>query len=454
MRQRMFVWMIAMLGAVPSIAGASGLLYRPASTGQWVGIYQGGDTRAVGFFAGQKFKSPAGSIKAPVASLPAFTCGAPPVSVAAFSAEFNVAGPPSTGIFLYDGVSDTIVDAVIEGAVTPAGGTYGKFKSGYPNPAIAINPGACVLHVFFRGQIGPPGPTNTALFDATFALPGFVPFPVALIAQESTTGAPPPFPGASTFGDFSDKLRLAATFDGAAIDLAFRGKVIGGGVPTSSDTGVFVFSIPGTFATAVMEGSVTCAPTWPGAGAVYDDFGDSMEIAIGAPAGPYVLHRAKSKGGPSATETALQFSPPLSCAFISLVASAGALVPDGAVGGTYTAFAGSTPLAMSSTGAAWLGKVSGGSTPKALFSAGGGFGAASHIVRQASGDSALGSGLVSITGTVAPAVNTLGKTVFRASVAGMANGLFAYSGGPAEVVSFAGSNPQIDDAGNMTARFP
>jgi hypothetical protein len=455
----MFVWMIAILGAVPSIAGASGLAYRSASTGQWVGIFQAGDTRVGGSFNGATFKLPPAGVKAQVASVPA-ACGGPN-SVAAFLAEFAVAGP-KTGIFLYDAASDTIIDAVIEGSATPIGfgNTYGPLKDS--NPAVAIDPTTCTLHVIFRAKNIPnPAAFDTTIFDALFTLPGYAPAGALLVAQEGTAPAPPPFPAGATFGDFPSSLRIAADYDPSfgpgGVVAAFRVQMIGGGLVPGNKTGVVIWEAPPVgpfFLTAAHEGDPGCAPTWIGAGATYDVFPPAMEMAVSGNHfftgfGPNVFFRGKSLGGAPTSDTALVDVYPISgCGASTFSVAEGGASP---ALGTYGNFSLSTPLATTAMGpfglVAYLAKEIG-PAPKVLYTP---FG----FVRQGFPDTTLGSGNVTIPPGLSVAVTPMLTTsAFNLSVNGWTSGLFTNSGPGNQLLTWKGTNVQIDDAGNMTARFP
>ena len=208
MKDRARFWAAAVVWAatlcvstMPSVAGASGLAYRNVTTGTWKGIAAAGDTRLAGVYGGKTFAGFSANARAPIESLVAGVCGGSAVVVAAF--EARVTGPaPNTGVFLYDALTDTIMDVAIEGGVTPIGGTWKTFNG--INPTVAIDPTTCLVNVGFRGQAsGVPATSDTGAFDALFGpLPALTPAGILVIAQEGVTAAPLPFPGGAVFADF------------------------------------------------------------------------------------------------------------------------------------------------------------------------------------------------------------------------------------------------------------
>jgi len=468
--QRCFCGVVAVcmaLLSVPEMAAATGLAYRDATTGRWKGIAANGDVRSGGAFAGKKFAGFSGTIKASIDAIPAGPCGVAPSVVAAFSGHLATPSP-NTGLFLYDATTDTIMDAVIQGAATPIGGTWKPFSNN--NPAIAIDASTCLVHVYFRGQATGVAPNDTGIFDAAFGpLPGFAAGPVTVVAQEGVTPAPAPFPGASVFGDFPAALHVTAASDlvfGGDAHVAFRGQVTGGGVTGANNSGVFLATtaVPG-IKTAAREGDVTCPPTFGGTS--FSEFPAAIDLAIGDPFagnGPQVVFRAKSAGAPPTSDTAVIDTAPvgLPCGVaVMFPAVEGAATP---VGGTYAEFPSSTPVAASGGGGgfpptiAFLSNVTGGTAPKALFYSIL-FGPTISVVAQGLPGTTLGSGAVGLSpGTLSPSVNSDGYLIFRASVSGAGTGLFFFNSlaGPVVPESVAGAyrNARLDRLGNMTARFP
>jgi hypothetical protein len=468
MKGRILLLVAGMISIVPRGSDAAGLLYRSVSTGQWVGIAAANDTRATGVFATRQFKTFPGAAKAPLAYLPGGAgCGVDPISVAAFSAQLT-GSAPNTGIFLYDATTDTIIDAVIEGATTPAGGTF-KALNG-TNPGVAIEVPACKLHVFFRATIvGAPLASDTGIFDATFDLTSsFASLGISVIAHEGTTLAPnPAFPATSTFGDFSSMVKVSARDypnGGSRVpSLAFRGKIIGGGVTGTNDTAVFVWSPLVGFFPVAKEGDPSCAPNWAMAGSMYDDFPASMEIAASGaytPGNPSAVYRAKGRGAPtSGTDTAIELGLTEGCgaAFTVVWGIEGQPTP---AGGTHGDFPPSTPLDGVSGDphpeheVAFLGTIVGGAAPKALFLIGNSYFA---NFRHGFPDTALAGAALSLPANIGPALGAGGRLAFRGSISGLTSGLLTFhntNANPAQLLSFAGSRAQVDKAGNMTARFP
>jgi len=460
----------ATLLTAPRLVTASGLAYRDAVTGFWMGIAQSGDVRATGAYAGKTFAGFSGNTKVAIDAIPAGPCDVNPSVVAAFSG--HVAGaPPNSGLFLYDALADTISDAVIQGAATPIGGTWQSFNGN--TPAIAIDASTCLVHVYFRGQAVGAAPNDTGIFDAAFGpLPNLVPAgPVVVVAQEGVTPAPLPFPGGSVFSVFPASLRVTAASDlvaGGDVHVAFRGQVSGGGVSGANNTGVFLAtsSAPGVIFTAAREGDVGCAPTWSG-GTTFAEFPAALDVGIGdpiVPFGPQVVFRAKSAGGLPTNDTAIidvvPVGLPCGVAF-AIPAIEGGATP---LGGTYKELAGATPVTAGGgggglpTNVAFLANISGGPAPKALFFYGSPAFTAVTVAAQGLAGTALGAGTVSLApGTLGLSVNALNDLTFRASVSGAGSGLFMFNpAGPVAPESLAGGyrNARLDRLGNMTARFP
>ncbi|MBI4514270.1 MAG: hypothetical protein HY699_00425 [Deltaproteobacteria bacterium] len=466
MKRAVLGFLITVL-VTPQAAQASGFMYRAASTGRWLGLAVQGDTRATGTFSGRVFQSFPGTVKAPLAyAAGGGACGVNPLSVAAFSAELS-GSAPNTGIFLYDGGTDTIYDGILEGATTPAGGTFAPLDGRNPAIVIETGPATCKVHVFFVSKITGLG-TDTGIFHAVFdPAASYGLLSLTAIAVEGATAAPAPFPGSATFGDFPATAKVSARgypISGGAFipHIAFRAKITGGGIVNSNDTAIMVWSSVLGFYVVAREGDPSCAPNWAFGGSVYDKFSASMEIAAGGgylPEVPSAMYRAKGRGGPSTSDTAIELGIADGCGAPHPVpwGIEGSATP---IGGTYADFAPSTPFDAASGDPypafhmAFQGKITGGPTTKALFLIGNSYW---DVMRQGFTDTALSSGKLTLAANLGPALNAGGTLIYRGSVAGLTSGLFAFKDttiSPSQLVTFAGSMAQIDTAGNMTARFP
>jgi hypothetical protein len=454
MKLRMVISAMAVILVIHGSARAAGILYR-RNNQRWADVFSGGDALTSGVFTGRIFATPSSSTRAAAANLGAGICGAGAIRIAAFSAKVS-GSAPNTGIFLYDQVNGTMNDGVSQGTATPITGFFDQF--GGTNPSVTIDSASCTLHVVFRGRAtGVTSTSDTGIFDATFGpLPALTLIGITTLVQEGVTAAPAPFPGGALFSDFPDGLPVPAQFASGALGFAFRGQVAGAGVTSSDDTGIFISN--GTLSTLAREGDGTnCAPSWTGAGVAYADFSNTLQLDIGFSSGNFgALYRAKSTGGASGSDSALEFGQVGGgCGVTTKVAVEG----QGTVaGGTYGDFGATTGLSFAANGtpnAAFLATIVGlAGIPRAVFYTD--LTTPVVVARHGMADSALGSGKVSLSSDANPTVNDGGTVVFKASVSGYASGLFVYSSAitPPELLSFSGRAPVIDTGSNITARFP
>jgi hypothetical protein len=466
MKLRSFAIAPAVVAMITGTANAAGFMYRSTTTSRWVGIMAKGDTRTSGTFAGSLFADPAPFGRAPVAS---DACGGG-VRVAVFSAKMQILAPaPNTGIFIYDANTDTIFDVVVQGGLAP-GGTWAAFDT--VNPAVAIDSGSCTAYVFFWGKItGAPLASNTGVFMVPVALPAFAVGAVGVVALEGTTLAPAPFAGA-VFNDFISKtMHLAAVpvsgLGGVAV--AFPAKVLGGGTTPSNDTAIFLDYTSGAMLTAAREGDSSCPPMFSGA-TLYGDFPSTLQVAVGdlAPLFPpgsiFVSYRAKAQGVAIGADTAVEASvPTLGCGGSIALAVEGAAT---AFGGSYADFAAGTPLGGSaeSTGGffpasfGFMAKATGGVYSKAVIQAIPFPTSVTAIAKAGAADSALSDSAISLPPDPGPSTNGGSAIVYGAGVKGFPSAIFESSvvvgPTPPEALTFSGKYPQIDAAGNVSARYP
>ncbi|MBI1815380.1 MAG: hypothetical protein HYR72_10410 [Deltaproteobacteria bacterium] len=508
MRLRSIVLSTLIAVATATVARAEGFGFRDASTGLWTDIAAKGDLFPGGsFFAGKTFAAIGTKAKASIAGYAGLSGCGPARSLVAFAAKAVTAAPPNTGIFMYDSLTGTITDVAIESLFNPVtGGTWDKFDTTKANPAITIDdggPGSCYIHIYFRYKAlgGPPATSDTGIFDMVLgSLPGIAPVGGAIRAQEGIGGgmtAPPsPFPAGAKFKEFDAKTTISAYSAATALGIsiiAFPGVVATDSslvppVTTSNDTGIFVTSSLLASRTAVREGDATCgAPPWPGAGATYANFPVDTRLSIGAGVTPpgytaslysYLVFPAKS-GAVSATDTALvvqasslslaaacgnnssppgpPIPPPYPAPFVAAAESG--VTP---VGGTYGGFGANTTqvAAHGSCGAAFEAPVVGlfASPAKSVIVGGTGACPTTAIATQKlpSGTLIAAAIVSSLPSDMSPAVNpTTFDVVYNAKPKDFGAGLFKSVGlAPGPLVTFLGSNPQVDKNGNMAARFP
>ncbi|MBI4515801.1 MAG: hypothetical protein HY699_08295 [Deltaproteobacteria bacterium] len=454
-RRQLFGLVIAL--AAPRLASAEGLIYRDGATGLSKAIVSSGDTKAAGLCVGSTFAGFPISAKATIDSVGAGPCGTAK-TLASFSAKFKVPALPSanTGIFLYDAATGAIIDVVGEGDPTPlgAGTTWGDF--GGNNPAVVIEEApACIAHVFFRAKVeGAPAASDTGIFAARFSLPGLALVWTGAYFVEGGGGTALPFPAGSVWGDFpaSTKIDAVSGAGSGTFKLGFRAQVTGAGVTNSNDTGLFLYRDESeALYTAAREGDPTCVPTWPGGGAVFDDFPASLPVVVADAGVPFAMFRAKSRGGPMASDTAIVVAYPAPTCGTVGAASENDLAP---VGGLYADFPASTKVATTGGYGVFTARVTGGpGATKVLV-----LNLTTAVARQGMPDSALGALPISLPADPGLTVNDAGTVMFNMTVSGYPTGLFAYNSGlgvvPAQAVTFGCRNAQIDDLGNSTARCP
>jgi hypothetical protein len=431
-------------------------LYRDVTTGRWVTIARKGQALASGAFAGRTFTT--FDMRAPIdVYVGGGACFGATIPLAVFSAKVKGAAP-NTGVFLYNAATDTLHDVAIEGAPSVFGGTWASFNTTHPVVVIDSS-AACTAHVIFRGKAtGVAAASDTGIVDARFSLPGVTLTSTSTVVREGVTSPPSPFPVGSLFEEFPALVQIAARqLAIGSVALAFVGaaKIGVGGIGSGDNTGVFTQILGYPLTVVAREGTTCTTPGWPGAGTEYDTFVPKeldIDVLGGAPAS--AIYRAKSRGGSTTTDTAIEIGS--ACPTSTVVAAEGAVTP---IGGNYGNFhSAHTKLSASNARLAFAASVTNlANTVFALFHGVGGP-PSGAVVRRWHADTAIGDVTATVEGIDDVGVNDGGgDVVLEINVDGYApDGIFFFnpaSATPAEMVAFRGRNPRIDTLGNMTALF-
>jgi len=270
---------------------------------------------------------------------------------------------------------------------------------------------------------------------------------VTVLAQEGVTTPGLPFPPTAVLSEVGTYVSLAV-FDspGVGVVAGFPIRVIDDAVTSDNDTAFLATGLGGP-SVLLREGEPSCVPAWTDAGPVYDEFPETRPLSMSALGGTSVFLEAHSRGG--AVNGALVLNTAGCGGSTLVVATDGGPAPGG--GTISLLWQWQRPLDVNASGVAgFAASTSGGDS---IIRSATGIVAREQLANTSLGPAAelsgIGPGL---------AMNAASDLVFSAAVPyqySRYGGMFlaGASGGPPELVNFGGSNPQIDDFGNMTALF-
>lgn len=433
--------------SVPS-ARARGFLYRSAATGRWTKLASVRDPLPPdSAFASETFtRFLSSKAKAPIASIAGGICGPDAITLAAFTAAVSRISK-NTGIFLFDAATASIHDVAIEGTAMPLGGEWDTFAG---NPDLAIDAEGCVAHVVFRGRTlgGEPLSMDTGVFDARFALPGLAATGTVVVAQEGVTTPGAPLPSTAVLSEVRPPVSLAVSDSpGVGVLIGFPVRVTDSAVTSADDTGILAIGSGGP-SVLLREGDPSCVPPWTNGGTMYNEFADTQPLSVAVLGGPSVLIEAHSLDG--ATPDAIVLNSGGCSGTTTVLATAGDVAPGGS---TFTLSGPSAPLDLNAGGdAAFVattimpGELA---SRRTLIRSSTGLVAREQLANTSLGPAVKLSGIA--TG---PGMNAASDLVFGAKILPQLGLFFAAGGGSApELLTFGGTNPQMDDFGNMTASF-